>query len=94
MNGRDYIDDYDLLCFSLLLGGELGVTGTVRTRWSQGNLVEPRQGGNKSQARRLCRCLNIPDGFTGIICFSFHNSRLSDSPWMERPDGGRYIQLR
>jgi len=94
MNGRDCIDDYDVLCCSLLLGGKPGVNSIVRTRWSQDNLVEPRQSGNKSMARRLRRCLNIPDGFTGTICFSFYNSRLSGPPWIDRLDGGRYIQLR
>lgn len=92
MNGRDHKDDIDLHCFSVLLNMELGVNAVVRTRWNNDTLVEPRYG-TRTSARALRRCLNIPEGFTGYISFSFHNSRLSGPPWVEK-DGGRYIQLR
>jgi len=93
MNGRNCIDDIDMLCFDLLLDRKHGVNKVITTYWANGSLVI-RAGGNKSMARRLRNCLNIPKGFTGHISFSFHKSHLSGSPWIERSDGGRYIQLR
>jgi len=93
MNKRDCIDDIDVMCFDLLLGRKNGINDVIETYWKNDSLVK-RTGGNKSMARRLRRCLNIPEGFTGTICFSFQDSRLSDSPWIKRTDGGRYIQLR
>jgi len=91
---RDCIDDIDVICHRLLLGHQLGINKKVLTRWSKDNLVSPSPKGNKMFARRLRRCLNLPEGFTGKIVFSFHDSKLSGPPWIEDEDGGRYVALR
>src|SRR5690349_347789 len=94
MFGRDCKDDYDLLCFGLLVG-KPNVTAQIKTRWSNDNLVEPRLMRSKTAARQLRRCLDIPEGFSGFIVFNFHNSHLSGLPRIVEKDGSsKAIQLR